>query len=106
MIISGGFNVYSREVENALLAHPSILDCAVVGVPDDKWGEAVRGIVELKGGHSTTSEELILHCKDLLGSVKSPKVIEIWQTLPRSPVGKILKRTIRERFWVGRQRAV
>ncbi|HEY3851006.1 MAG TPA: AMP-binding protein [Steroidobacteraceae bacterium] len=106
MIISGGFNVFSTEVESALLAHPAILDCAVIGVPDEKWGEAVRGIVELKDGASATPQELIAHCKGLLGGVKSPKSIEIWDTLPRSPVGKVLKRTIRQKFWLGRQRAV
>jgi acyl-CoA synthetase (AMP-forming)/AMP-acid ligase II len=106
MIISGGFNVFSTEVESALLSHPAILDCAVIGVPDEKWGEAVKAVVELKPGASGTPDELITHCKSLLGSVKSPKTLDIWDTLPRSPVGKVLKRVIRDQFWAGRQRCV
>ncbi|MGE4404327.1 AMP-binding protein [Pseudomonas sp.] len=106
MIITGGFNVFSTEVESALLSHPAILDCAVVGVPDDKWGEAVRAVVELKKGLTVNTEELVDHCKQALGSVKAPKAVEIWETLPRSPVGKVLKRTIRDRFWAGRERSV
>jgi acyl-CoA synthetase (AMP-forming)/AMP-acid ligase II len=106
MIISGGFNVFSTEVESALLSHPAILDCAVIGVPDEKWGEAVKAVVELKPGASGTPDELITYCKSLLGSVKSPKTLDIWDTLPRSPVGKVLKRVIRDQFWAGRQRCV
>ena len=106
VIISGGFNVFSTEVESALLAHPSILDCAVIGVPDEKWGEAVKAVVELKSDAEASAEQLIAHCKSLLGSVKAPKSVEIWEVLPRSPVGKILKRSIREKFWSGHQRSV
>jgi len=106
VIITGGFNVYSTEVENALLAHSAVLNCAVVGVPDDKWGEAVKGIVELKSDAAATPDDLIAHCKARLGSVKTPKTIEIWDALPRSPVGKVLKRDIRDQFWSGRQRLI
>ncbi|NNE41888.1 MAG: AMP-binding protein [Marinicaulis sp.] len=106
MIISGGFNVFSTEVESALLSHPSIENCAVIGVPDEKWGEAVKAVVELKTGAEATPEELIAHCKKLLGSVKAPKTVDIWDALPRSPVGKILKRAIRNEFWSDRDRAV
>ncbi len=106
MIITGGFNVFSTEVESAILSHPAILDCAVVGVPDEKWGEAVKAVVELKEGAAATADELIGHCKAVLGSVKAPKTVEIWPTLPRSPVGKILKRNVRDSFWTGRQRSV
>eukprot|EP00456_Euglypha_rotunda_P034350 TRINITY_DN26498_c0_g1_i1.p1 TRINITY_DN26498_c0_g1~~TRINITY_DN26498_c0_g1_i1.p1 ORF type:complete len:172 (+),score=26.78 TRINITY_DN26498_c0_g1_i1:88-603(+) len=106
MIITGGFNVYSTEVENVLLAHPAILDCAVIGIPDDKWGEAVTGVVELKGDCSATVPELLDHCRRALGGVKAPKHVEIWETLPRSAVGKVLKRAIRQTFWDGRERAI
>ena len=106
MIISGGFNVFSTEVEARLLAHQCVQDCAVFGVPDEKWGEAVTAVVQLKTGTSVAPEELIAFCRSTLGGVKTPKKIEIWSILPRSPVGKILKRAIRDRFWEGRPRAV
>ena len=106
MIISGGFNIYSAEVEQAVLAHPAVLDCAVIGVPDDKWGEAVKAVVQLKPGAQVTSDELIAHCHARLGGVKTPKTVEIWAELPRSTVGKVLKRDIRNRYWNGRDRAV
>jgi acyl-CoA synthetase (AMP-forming)/AMP-acid ligase II len=106
MIISGGFNVFSTEVEARLLAHEAVQDCAVIGVPDEKWGEAVTAIVELRVGMAASPEELIAFCRPTLGGVKTPKSIEIWPTLPRSPVGKVLKRAIRDRYWAGRARAV
>lgn len=106
MIITGGFNVYTTEVESAMLTHPAVLNCAVIGVPDEKWGEAVKAVVELKDGADTAPEDLIAHCKALLGGVKCPKTVEIWDALPRSPVGKVLKRAIREPFWSGQARAV
>jgi acyl-CoA synthetase (AMP-forming)/AMP-acid ligase II len=106
MIISGGFNVFSTEVEARLLAHEAVQDCAVIGVPDEKWGEAVTAIVELKAGIAATPDELIAFCRPALGGVKTPKSIEIWPALPRSPVGKVLKRAIRDRYWAGRARAV
>jgi acyl-CoA synthetase (AMP-forming)/AMP-acid ligase II len=101
MIISGGFNVFSTEVEARLLAHQAVQDCAVIGVPDEKWGEAVKAVVELRAGTAATADELIAFCRQALGGVKTPKSIEIWPALPRSPVGKILKRAIRDRYWVG-----
>ncbi|MGE4409758.1 MAG: AMP-binding protein [Sphingobium sp.] len=106
MIITGGFNVYTTEVEGAVLSHPAVLNCAVIGVPDEKWGEAVKAVVELKEGGSVRPEELIQHCRGLLGGVKCPKSVEIWDALPRSPVGKVLKRAVRERYWSGQARAV
>ena len=106
IIISGGFNVYSTEVEAALLAHPAVMDCAVIGTPDETWGEAVTAIVELKAGAAVSVADLTGHCRARLGGVKCPKKIEIWESLPRSPVGKVLKRAVRDRFWVGRDRAV
>ncbi len=104
MIISGGFNVFPSEVEQVLWAHESVKDCAVIGVPDEKWGEAVCAVVELKSGMSVTEAELIALCKATLGSVKAPKKVLFWSTLPRSGVGKVLKREIRARFWLGTDR--
>jgi acyl-CoA synthetase (AMP-forming)/AMP-acid ligase II len=106
MIISGGFNVYSAEVERVVLAHPSVKDCAVIGVPDAKWGEAVKAVVELKEGAKANAEEIIAHCKAQIGSMKSPKSVDFLEVLPRSGVGKVLKREIRKTYWAGRERQV
>ena len=101
MIISGGFNVYSAEVEQAVLAHPAVLDCAVVGLPDDKWGERVTAIIQPLDGRDVTAEEIRAFVKDRLGSVKAPKQVEIWPELPRSRVGKILKADVKARLLDG-----
>lgn len=95
MIITGGFNVYSVEVEQALMQHPEVQDSGVVGLPDDKWGERVVAVVQLRGGGSVKPEELIAFVKARIGSVKAPKLVEIWPDLPRSKVGKVLKKDIR-----------
>lgn len=95
MIITGGFNVYSAEVEQALLALPAVQDGAVFGLPDDKWGERVCAVVQLRAGHSADPDELIAAVKAAIGSVKAPKEVEIWDDLPRSKVGKVLKKDIR-----------
>jgi acyl-CoA synthetase (AMP-forming)/AMP-acid ligase II len=95
MIITGGFNVYSAEVEQAVMQHPAIQDCAVIGLPDDKWGERVVAVVEPHSGQQVTPEELIAFAKARLGSVKAPKQVEVWPDLPRSKVGKVLKADIR-----------
>ncbi|WP_232319001.1 AMP-binding protein [Rhodococcus sp. ADH] len=96
MIITGGFNVYPSEVEQTLWAHPAVKECAVVGVPDPVWGELVTAAVELRSGADTTPEQLIAFCKGRLGSVKAPKSIFFLNQLPRSPIGKVLKRTLRD----------
>jgi acyl-CoA synthetase (AMP-forming)/AMP-acid ligase II len=106
MIVSGGFNIYPVEIEKAIQGHPSVMDCAVVGVPDEKWGEAVKAVVLLKAGQTATEEEIIAFCKDQLGSTKTPKTVEFWPELPRSAVGKILKKDIRAKFWGDNWRAV
>jgi acyl-CoA synthetase (AMP-forming)/AMP-acid ligase II len=106
MIISGGFNIYPSEVEQVLWAHPAVRDCAVIGVPDDKWGEAVKAVVELKPGSQAAAVELIVWCKEKLGGVKAPKTVEFVDALPRSPVGKVLKSTLRAPYWEGRERAI
>jgi fatty-acyl-CoA synthase len=98
MIITGGFNVYSAEVEQALLAHPAIQDCAVVGLPDEKWGERVTAVLQLRPGHTVTQDEAKAFVKERIGSVKAPKQVEIWPDLPRSKVGKVLKPEIKSRL--------
>ncbi|MFJ7213139.1 long-chain fatty acid--CoA ligase [Amycolatopsis sp. NPDC098790] len=95
MVITGGFNVYSAEVEQAVLAHDAVRDCAVIGLPDDKWGERVTAVVQLRPGAELDTGELIAFVKDRIGSVKAPKQIEVWPELPRSTVGKVLKAEIR-----------
>lgn len=106
MIISGGFNVYPAEVERILAAHPAVQDCAVVGAPDEDWGEAVVAEVELKSGASVSAESLIAWCRERLSGVKTPKRVRFTRELPRSPVGKILRRKVREAYWAGRERKI
>ncbi len=98
MIITGGFNVYSAEVEQAVMAHPAVGDCAVVGLPDEKWGERVTAVVQLRAGRAVDPAELTAFVKDRLGSVKAPKQVEVWADLPRSKVGKVLKTEIKQRL--------
>jgi len=98
MIITGGFNVYSAEVEQALLAHPAVLDCGVVGLPDDKWGERVTAVLQLRPGHEVTADEIRAFVKARIGSVKTPKQVEVWPDLPRSRVGKVLKPDLKSRL--------
>ena len=99
MVISGGFNVYPSEVEQVLWSHPAVQDCAVIGVPDDQWGEIVKAIVELNPGQNVSADELMRLCKERIGSVKTPKSIEFIKALPRSPVGKVLKKELRAHYW-------
>ncbi|MDP9142225.1 MAG: AMP-binding protein [Pseudomonadota bacterium] len=99
MIISGGFNVYPSEVEQVIWSHPAVQDCAVIGVPDEKWGEAVKAVVELNPGHVVSAELIIALCKEKLGSVMAPKTVDFVDTLPRSPVGKVLKKDLRQKYW-------
>lgn len=107
MIVSGGENVYSGEVENALSHHPAVMQCAVIGVPDERWGERVHAIVSVRPGHSVTEEEIIDHCRQLIGRFKCPRSVEFWsQPLPLSAVGKIMKQELRAKHWQGRSRQV
>ena len=98
MIITGGFNVYSAEVEQALLTHPAVLDCAVIGLPDDKWGERVTAVIQPHPGQDLADADLRAFVKDQLGSVKAPKQVEVWPDLPRSKVGKVLKAEVKSRL--------
>lgn len=98
VIITGGFNVYPVDVENALSKHPCVHESSVFGMPDPKWGEAVHAAVQLRTGHQATAEELTAHVKTLLGSVHTPKHIHFFNELPRSSVGKVLKKDIKDQL--------
>ena len=98
MIISGGFNVYSAEVERVLMAHPGIQDCAVLGLPDDKWGERVVAVVQARPGVALHPDEVRAFARNHIGAVKAPKQVEIWPDLPRSKIGKVLKPEVRSRL--------
>ncbi|HTC96149.1 MAG TPA: AMP-binding protein [Bradyrhizobium sp.] len=98
MIITGGFNVYSIEVENALRAHETVQDCAVIGLPDDKWGERIVAVLQPRKGSRIDPQAIAAFVKERIGSVKTPKQIEVWDDLPRSKVGKVLKPDIRAKL--------
>ncbi len=104
MIISGGENIYSPEVERVLAEHPAVMEVAIIGVPDDTWGESVKAVVSLNEGASATEEELITHCQEHLAKFKCPRSVDIIDALPRNPTGKILKRDLRKPYWEGRDR--
>ena len=106
MIISGGFNVFPAVVEKVLVTHPDVQDCAVVGTPDDEWGERVTAVVEAKAGRAIDPAEVMAFGRERLGGVNAPKQVLVWPELPRSPVGKVLRRKVREHFWQGRQRVI
>jgi acyl-CoA synthetase (AMP-forming)/AMP-acid ligase II len=95
MIITGGFNVYSTEVEQALLQHPDLQDCAVIGLPDEKWGERVEAVVQALPDRTVNPAEVIAFVKARIGGVKAPKAVHVWADLPRSKVGKVLKSEIK-----------
>jgi len=98
LIITGGFNVYPAEVEQVVNSHPAVADCGVVGIPDADWGEAVTVVVETRAGATLSAQDLIDYCRPRLGGVKTPKHVEFWADLPRSPVGKVLRKEIRARL--------
>jgi fatty-acyl-CoA synthase len=104
MILSGGENVYSVEVENALYQHPAVLEAAVFGVPDETWGEAVKAAVVLRAGGAATADELVAFCRGCLAAYKSPRSIDFVAALPKTGSGKILKRALRDPYWEGRKR--
>jgi hypothetical protein len=100
MIISGGENVYSAEVENAIYAHPAVAECAVIGVPDEKWGERVHAIVRCAEGEASAAEALMAHCHKLIAGYKCPRSVEfVTAPLPLSGAGKILKTELRKPYW-------
>ena len=106
MIITGGFNVFATEVEAPILAMLEVLECAVIGVPDEKWGESIKAIVVLKPGHQVTADEIMERCRAKLGAMKAPKSVELWDAIPKTAVGKTDKKVIRAKYWANAERAV
>jgi acyl-CoA synthetase (AMP-forming)/AMP-acid ligase II len=106
MIISGGENIYPREIEEVIIKHPAVREVAVIGVPDPKWGEAVKAVVSVVEGKSITEDELIAFCKDNIAGYKKPKSVDFVDFLPKNNYGKILKRTLRAKYWEGRDRQI
>ena len=106
MIVTGGYNVYPREVEDALAAHPAVREVVVVGIPDDKWGEAVAAFVALRAGESADDAALMAFARERLAGYKVPKSVHFIDEVPKSPVGKLLRRAVRDPFWKGRDRRI
>lgn len=106
MIISGGKNIYPREIEEVLYQHDAVLEATVIGVPDEYWGESVKALVVLKDGMKATEEEIIDFCKKNLASYKKPRTVEFREELPKNPAGKILKRIIKEEYWKDKGRKI
>lgn len=106
MIVTGGHNVYAREVEDVLVRHPAVAEAAVIGVPDDYWGESVLALIVPEAGHVTTSDELIAFCKEHLASHKKPRSVVLVTSLPKNAQGKVLKRELRDRYWAGYERRI
>ncbi|MBU2552585.1 MAG: long-chain-fatty-acid--CoA ligase [Proteobacteria bacterium] len=103
MIISGGENIYPTEIDDLLAKHPKVQQVAVVGVPDTKWGEAVKAVIVPAAGAEVTEQEIIAYCKENLAGYKCPKSVDFWEALPLNPMGKILKREIRSKYWQDRE---
>ena len=101
MIISGGNNVYPREVEEVIIQHPSVASVVVVGIPHQYWGETVHAVIVTKMGASVSAEDIITHCGQYLAGYKKPKGVDFVDALPISGYGKILRREVRERYWQG-----
>jgi len=106
MIVSGGLNVYPSEVERVLYDHPAVFQCAVIGIPHEVWGEAVKAVVVLKEGASVTEKDLITFCRERLADYKTPKSLELVRELPRNQAGKVLRRVLREPYWQGKNRKI
>lgn len=106
MIVSGGENVYSKEVENAIFAHPAVQDCAVIAIPSEEWGEAVHAVVVFRAGRTASLEEIRAHCRERLAGYKCPRSLEVRDALPLSAAGKIVKAELRAPWWADRRRSV
>ncbi|MEK9870703.1 MAG: AMP-binding protein, partial [Gammaproteobacteria bacterium] len=106
MIISGGENIYSTQVEAAIHKHPGVLECAVIGVPDDEWGEAVKAVVVMKPGETASEADIIAAARQHLASYQKPRSVDFVDSLPKAPTGKILKRELRTPYWEASSRNV
>jgi acyl-CoA synthetase (AMP-forming)/AMP-acid ligase II len=106
MIISGGENVYPKEVEDVIYRHPAVKECTVVSAPDEKWGEIVQAVVVLKPGGQATAEEIMEHCRKILAGYKCPKAVAFWSDIPKTIVGKIVKKDVKQKFWEGKERMI
>ncbi|MCC8967092.1 AMP-binding protein [Bradyrhizobium sp. Pear76] len=106
MIVSGGVNIYPAEIEAVIRTHPAVQDVAVIGIPDDDFGEAPKAFVELRPGQSVDPEAILAHTRTILASYKRPKAVEVTPSLPRNGMGKVLKRDLRAPYWEGRERKV
>ena len=104
MVISGGENVYPAEVERVVAEHPAVAEVAVIGVPDETWGEAVKAIVVARPEAALDEADLIAFCRQRLAGYKTPKSVDVVETLPRNSTGKVLKRLLRQPYWAGRER--
>ena len=103
MIITGGENVYSPEVERVLSEHPAVAEAAIIGVPSERWGETVKAVIGLKPDHKADEQEIIDFCREHLAKFKCPTSVDFVEALPRNPTGKILKKDLRKEYWEGRE---
>jgi acyl-CoA synthetase (AMP-forming)/AMP-acid ligase II len=106
MIISGGENIYPREIEEVLVQHPAVGEAAVVGVPHEKWGEEVKAVVVLKEGVEAREEEILEFCKTRLAGYKRPRSVDFVDDFPKTATGKILKRVLKQKYWEGQERMI
>ncbi|MDP7252125.1 MAG: AMP-binding protein, partial [Planctomycetota bacterium] len=106
MIISGGENIYPREIEEVIVQHPAVREVAVIGVPDPAWGEAIKAVVSLVPGEEVTEEQLIDFCRDHIASYKKPKSVDFVNEIPKNNNGKIVKKELREKYWQGKESQV
>jgi acyl-CoA synthetase (AMP-forming)/AMP-acid ligase II len=106
MICSAGENIYPAEIESVLCAHPAVAEAAILGVPDERWGELVKAIVVLRPGMTASAADLLAHARRQLADFKVPRSVDFAAALPRTPSGKIQKHVLREPFWAGRSRRV
>lgn len=106
MIISGGFNIYSTEVEAALYEHPGVQEACVIGVPDETWGEAVKAVIVPRPGHAPSAEEITAFCVERLDRFKKPRTVDFVAELPHNRNGKLDRKAVREPFWADADRRV
>jgi acyl-CoA synthetase (AMP-forming)/AMP-acid ligase II len=106
MIITGGENVYSAEVENVIAQHPTVAGCAVIGIPSEGWGESVHAVIVSRPEHTVTAEAIVQHCRQLIAGYRCPRSVAFQDCLPLSGAGKVLKTELREPFWRGHERRV